>query len=38
MRQAVERGFGQAATRAPLVPLRDRTWIPYVPADASAQL
>ena len=35
MRQAVERGFGQAATRAPLVPLRDRTWIPYVPADAS---
>jgi hypothetical protein len=35
MRQAVERGFGQAAMRAPLVPLRDRTWIPYVPADAS---
>ncbi|MCL4205939.1 MAG: hypothetical protein KJ000_25935 [Pirellulaceae bacterium] len=35
MRQAVERGFGQAAMRAPLVPLRDRTWIPYVPADAA---
>ena len=34
MRQAVERGFGRAAMQAPLVRLRDHTWIPYVPADA----
>jgi hypothetical protein len=35
MRQAVERGFGAAAMQAPLVQLRDHTWMPYVPADAS---
>ena len=34
LKKAVERGFGRAAARAPLVPLRDGTWIPYVPCEA----
>jgi len=34
MRAAVERGFAQAATAAPLVQLRDHTWTPFVPGDA----
>jgi len=34
MRQAVARGFGSAAAQAPLVQLRDHTWMPYVPSDA----
>ena len=33
-RLSVERGFGAAAMRSPLVELRDRTWIPYVPCEA----
>ena len=36
MRRAVERGFGHASMRSPLVQLRDRTWSPYVPCDALA--
>ncbi len=34
-RQAVARGFGTATMRSPLVQLRDHTWIPYVPCEAS---
>ena len=34
-RQAVAQGFGAAAMRSPLVQLRDHTWIPYVPCEAS---
>jgi len=34
-RQAVARGFGAATMRSPLVQLRDHTWIPYVPCEAS---
>jgi hypothetical protein len=35
MAAAIERGFGHASMQAPLVQLRDHTWIPYVPGDAS---
>jgi len=35
LRQSIERGFGAASTRSPLVQLRDHTWIPYVPGEAS---
>jgi hypothetical protein len=31
---AVEREFGRASVRSPLVQLGDGTWIPYVPGDA----
>ena len=34
-KQAVERGFGAATMRSPLVPLRDHTWTPYVPCEAT---
>ncbi len=34
-RNAVARGFGAATMRSPLVQLRDHTWIPYVPCEAS---
>ena len=34
-RQAVARGFGAATMRSPLVQLRDHTWTPYVPCEAS---
>lgn len=34
-RVAVERGFRAAAVRSPLVQLRDHTWIPYVPCEAT---
>jgi hypothetical protein len=34
LRDAIERGFAAASLRSPLVQLRDRTWIPYVPAEA----
>jgi hypothetical protein len=34
MSRAIEREFGRAAASAPLVQLRDGTWIPYVPGDA----
>jgi len=34
-RQSVERGFGAATMRSPLVPLRDHTWTPYVPCEAT---
>lgn len=33
--QAVERGFGTAATGSPLVQLRDHTWTAYVPCEAT---
>ena len=31
---AIERGFGAASVRSPLVELRDHTWCPYVPCEA----
>jgi hypothetical protein len=34
-RKSVERGFGAATMRSPLVPLRDHTWTPYVPCEAT---
>lgn len=34
-KQAVERGFGAATVRSPLVQLRDHTWTPYVPCEAT---
>ena len=34
IRDAIARGFGEAATRSPIVQLRDGTWSPYVPAEA----
>jgi len=35
LRQAVAKYFGEATLRSPLVQLRDHTWIPYVPCEAS---
>jgi hypothetical protein len=34
-KQAIERGFGAATMRSPLVQLRDHTWTPYVPCEAT---
>jgi len=34
-RKSVERGFGAVAMRSPLVQLRDHTWTPYVPCEAT---
>ncbi len=34
-RQSVERAFGAATVRSPLVQLRDHTWVPYVPCEAT---
>jgi len=34
-RQSVERAFGTATMRSPLVQLRDHTWAPYVPCEAT---
>ena len=34
-RQAIERAMSIASVRSPLVELRDHTWTPYVPSDAS---
>lgn len=34
LREAIERAFGAATMRSPVVPLRDGTWSPYVPAEA----
>lgn len=34
-REAVERAFARASVLSPLVPLRDGTWIPYVPCEAT---
>ena len=36
LRRAIDTGFHAAAVRSPLVPLRDRTWTPYVPCEATA--
>src|SRR5262249_52456155 len=33
--ESIEKGFGAAAARSPLVQLRDHTWIPYVPSEAT---
>jgi hypothetical protein len=33
---SIQRGFGAASMRSPLVQLRDRTWTPYVPTEADA--
>jgi hypothetical protein len=35
LRKAVGQEFGAAAVRSPLVQLRDRTWTPYVPCEAT---
>jgi len=35
LRQEIAKSFGAAAVRSPLVQLRDHTWIPYVPCEAS---
>ena len=35
LRAAVERGFRMASVRSPLVELRDHTWSPYVPCEAT---
>jgi hypothetical protein len=35
LRQAIAKNFGAATVRSPLVQLRDHTWIPYVPCEAS---
>jgi hypothetical protein len=35
LRQAVERAFRRASVLSPLVQLRDRTWIPYVPCEVN---
>jgi hypothetical protein len=35
LQHAVERGFGAATMRSPLVQLRDHTWTPYVPCEAT---
>ncbi len=34
-RPAIERAFGAATMRSPLVQLRDHTWMPYVPCEAN---
>ena len=34
IREAIDRGFGAASMRSPVVQLRDGTWAPYVPAEA----
>jgi hypothetical protein len=34
LRRAIAAAFGAATVRSPLVQLRDRTWIPYVPCEA----
>ncbi|MBN1509416.1 MAG: hypothetical protein JW955_21395 [Sedimentisphaerales bacterium] len=34
-KRAVQRGFEAATVRSPLVQLRDRTWTPYVPCEAT---
>ncbi|MBM4026289.1 MAG: hypothetical protein FJ280_12940 [Planctomycetes bacterium] len=34
-RESIERAFGRAMMRSPLVPLRDGTWMPYVPCEAT---
>jgi hypothetical protein len=34
-RESVERAFAAAAVRSPLVQLRDHTWSPYVPCEAT---
>jgi hypothetical protein len=34
MFDAIQRGFARACMQSPLVQLRDRTWMPYVPGDA----
>ncbi|HEU0140043.1 MAG TPA: hypothetical protein VFQ79_10045 [Bryobacteraceae bacterium] len=34
LREAIQRGFQAAAMNSPLVPLRDRTWVAYVPCEA----
>jgi hypothetical protein len=34
-RESVQRAFAAAAVRSPLVQLRDRTWTPYVPCEAT---
>ena len=35
LRASIERAFGAAAMRSPIVQLRDGTWTPYVPAEAA---
>jgi len=35
LRQVIREGFGRAMMLSPLVQLKDHTWIPYVPAEAT---
>lgn len=35
-RLAIEHGFSAASVNSPLIELRDHTWIPYVPSNATA--
>ena len=35
IRGAIQRGFGAASMRSPVVQLRDHTWQPYVPCEAN---
>ncbi len=35
LRTAIERGFGAASMRSPIVELRDHTWEPYLPCEAT---
>jgi len=35
LRESIEKGFGAASARSPLVQLRDHTWVPYVPGEAT---
>jgi hypothetical protein len=35
IREAIQRAFGAATMRSPLVQLRDHTWVPYVPCEAN---
>lgn len=35
VRESVERAFARAAVRSPLVQLRDHSWTPYVPCEAT---
>lgn len=34
LQEAIHRAFSAASVRSPLVPLRDGTWVPYVPCEA----
>jgi len=35
LQRAIDRAFHEATVRSPLIPLRDGTWIPYVPCEVT---